>query len=537
MGLLHPSPVLYIGALPSSLPPLSSIPTISSSDSLESLTPGTLLRRWDFVSQFNSSCLKPSEIEPLRFRSDELADGVVEVLGLAVGRGAGRDAYEAVRDYLQGRQKKLGWERWEKEREEDVVWRFWDEMGREPPEGVSGLRGNDKRAMPLRAFGKEGAEPDLAEGQRVFWKYSAQIFAALMHFSLAGGFSAPKLASVLHETNYLTSAARDATYKRLLETTLFVLDAMSDMTVGTGRGWKSAMRVRLLHAQVRRRILTGKGRYNKYDVDREGLPINQADLMAVLGAFMVAPMWSLRRMGIKVSPREEAAYQVAWRHVGYYLGLDVPLLHRLYGSSFHAAESAFASLAYSIFPSGSPPSDPLTTPQYRILSAVCGRPPRGKPIGHHLELCRRLLGPGMADQLALPRGRWADRFSMEVEIWSGWALLAFGQVYAKVGAARGRRWEQKRRDWFRRVMELLVVYQLGERRTVFAWRDEGRQAEVLGKGEGEEPGMEMGKHIGVEVRTEWKALLVEMSTCVATVLALGGLGGLYCLSCVRSLYF
>lgn len=81
----------------------------------------------------------------------------------------------------------------------------------------------------------------------MFWKYSGQIFTALMHFSLAGkyhprlyppilsgdtdrnksysgGFSSPKLASVMHETNYLTSDAKEATYKRLLETTLFVLD-------------------------------------------------------------------------------------------------------------------------------------------------------------------------------------------------------------------------------------------------------------------------------------------------------------------------
>jgi len=51
---------------------------------------------------------------------------------------------------------------------------------------------------------------------------------------------------------------------------------MEDMTPGSGRGWKSAMRVRLLHAQVRKRIMGGKGRYNKYDVEKEGVPINQA---------------------------------------------------------------------------------------------------------------------------------------------------------------------------------------------------------------------------------------------------------------------
>lgn len=66
--------------------------------------------------------------------------------------------------------------------------------------------------------------PTLAEGQAVFWKYSALIYSALGHFSLAGGFSAPKLEAVMRETNYLTSGARDATHKRLLETSLHVID-------------------------------------------------------------------------------------------------------------------------------------------------------------------------------------------------------------------------------------------------------------------------------------------------------------------------
>lgn len=45
---------------------------------------------------------------------------------------------------------------------------------------------------------------------------------------LTGGFSAPKLAAVLNETGYLTSASKDATFRRLLETTLFVLDVCSN---------------------------------------------------------------------------------------------------------------------------------------------------------------------------------------------------------------------------------------------------------------------------------------------------------------------
>lgn len=47
------------------------------------------------------------------------------------------------------------------------------------------------------------------------------------------------------------------------------------MEIGTSRGWKSAVRVRILHAQVRKRIREGKGREGTYDQLLMGVPINQ----------------------------------------------------------------------------------------------------------------------------------------------------------------------------------------------------------------------------------------------------------------------
>ncbi|GAA5935307.1 oxygenase MpaB family protein [Sporobolomyces koalae] len=522
MPLLRPNPILYVGELPSPLPRLDSIEHLPSDISLlEHLEPNQLLRKWDFVSQYNQDCLKPSEIEPLRHRSDPLADQVVDVLGF-LGPATGRDAYEVVKQYVDLHVDDPG-------SDIDPVMQFWDEMNRLPPESVSGVPlgngdgGKGSGFTPLGAFESTRSEPTLAEGQRIFWKYSGQIFVALMHFSLAGGFSSPKLAAVMHETNYLTSNAREATYKRLLETTLFVLDAMEDMTVGTGRGWKSAMRVRLLHAQVRQRILKGKGRFNRYNVATDGVPINQADLLAVLGAFAVGPVWSMTRNGYSMSRRERTAYQTAWRHVGYYLGIEPALLTRYYGRTFETVESSFASLAYSIFPSGPPPSDPFSTPQYKILSAVAARPPRGKPIGHHLELCRLCIGPELSNQLALPRGTWKDYSTVEIERLLGWSLLTFGHVYSTYGGMRGKRWEERRRDLFRWIVKLLVVWQLGQRRTVFAWRDETKHGDKLGIEEGEDAGIDTGSTVGPQVKKEWRELMVEMAVVVTSVVAVGSI--------------
>lgn len=238
--------------------------------------------------------LRPSALRPLRNLSDDLADDCVDFLELKPAQ----DAFKAIQDHFELAEK-------EGTSPAEAVRRFWDHAHSEVPPEVSGFvqvdKNVDSRGDVNETYGRS-ATPDVAikrsdrygrlgsgkrhiphghrppcleEGQAVFWRYSGHIFTALMHFSLAGGFSAPNLAAVMRETNYLTSKSRDATYRRLLETTLFVLDAMADMRVGVGAGWRSAVRVRLLHAQVRRRIRLQLGVKKTYDYGVSGVPINQ----------------------------------------------------------------------------------------------------------------------------------------------------------------------------------------------------------------------------------------------------------------------
>lgn len=49
----------------------------------------------------------------------------------------------------------------------------------------------------------------------------------------------------------------------------------NDLTPVTGQGWKSAVRIRMLHATVRVRIAAKKGMKNVYDHKVDGIPINQ----------------------------------------------------------------------------------------------------------------------------------------------------------------------------------------------------------------------------------------------------------------------
>jgi hypothetical protein len=41
------------------------------------------------------------------------------------------------------------------------------------------------------------------------------------------------------------------------------------------------------------------------------------DMLATLGSFAIAPLWSLQRQGIHLTPEEEMAHVAVWRHIGW----------------------------------------------------------------------------------------------------------------------------------------------------------------------------------------------------------------------------
>lgn len=416
---------------------------------------------------------------------------------------------------------------------------FWNSVACEPPAGITArdaesdsANASDTKSVGGQDISPRGLEytceaamlrrdrhppPILSEGQAVFWRYSVDMFTSLLHFSLAGGFASARIMSVLNETGYLTSNSRDATYRRLMETTLALIDFMGDMTPLTGAGWRSAVRVRLLHAQVRVRILGGKARLNTYSVQRDGVPINQEDLAATLGGFCLAPLWCQKRLGIRLSPQEELAFLATWRHIGYYLGISPHLLQTYFNTAGKAnashAHRFFACVAFHLF-TPSIPKNPRATPTYTILHAVAHRPPNDKTTGFHCELSRFLLGPGLANQLAIPRGTWADWLAVQQHGWTSWLTASFSAVYRP-------QWEVQRQNLFRRVMYLIVCWQLGERRSTFTYKEQKdhekkvSELEQMSKEAGEGAGVEFGLQVGKQVRSQARWLFVEMGVVVA----------------------
>jgi hypothetical protein len=239
-----------------------------------------------------------------------------------------------------------------------------------------------------------------------------------------------------------------------------VLDAMNDMTPSSGIGFRSVLKVRMLHSHVRLRLLQSP----KFDADIYGIPINQEDLLATLGAFSVACIWSMERIGIYIAKEDKEAYIAAWKHIGYYMGIQPVYLERFY-RDYHAAEKHLcSSITHLLEPELGKPSGMLPL---QLLNGISNRPLYGHSIQYHAELSRLLIGDKLADVFQLPRGNlrtrvglWGSLTLMRLELW-------FGRWYRSG-------WEKERVRLMKEFVDWLVMWQVGKRqafeRTDFGYK-------------------------------------------------------------------
>lgn len=163
-------------------------------------------------------------------------------------------------------------------------------------------------------------------------------------------------------------------------------------------GWRITLKVRLIHAQVRRMILaTGR-----WDAAALGAPINQHDMAATTLLFGVILVDGLRKLGMDVLPEQAESYAHLWRWVGRVIGVDDGILP--------ASETDGTKLADLVATTMGPPDDDSRALTKALFDAAFERArtpaeveaARRRVAFGHL-LCRELVGDAMADQLEVPR--------------------------------------------------------------------------------------------------------------------------------------
>jgi len=230
--------------------------------------------------------------------------------------------------------------------------------------------------------------------------------------------------------------------RRLNETSRFVQAVCRpDGLRRHGDGLAITVKVRLMHAQVRRMIL----RSGRWDGDRWGLPINQHDMAGTQLLFSIAVLEGLRDFGFRIPSDEAESYMHLWRYVSRLIGVDPEISV--------TSELDARALAELIAATQEPPDDDsralvralLDSPQE---TAKTDEARRRAVLTTHLGqgFVRGLLGEEMADALGVPRTPW--RYAMEV---ARAATRAAEVARETVPGARGALVDAGHRYWDRVV--------------------------------------------------------------------------------------
>jgi hypothetical protein len=281
----------------------------------------------------------------------------------------------------------------------------------------------------------------IARGQDVFYRYGSACLTGLAFQSLLGGMGAARVVETLARTGaFSTKVAR----RRLYETTQMILqvsDNLESIQPG-GKGWVTTVRVRLLHASVRQRILNlEKAEPGYFNVVEWGIPINDLDSIATIATFSSTLIWqSLPRQGLFMRQREIEDYIALWRYVAHVIGCPSDWF-----ASAEAAKRMMEVLTlYEITPSET--SKVLAN---NVIASLAYTPPIHASPSMLLASARWLNGHELCDELGLPRPS-AYYYLLMVGQCLFFMVMTYGQRHSEY-------LDRRKQVWMRKAFWVMIV--------------------------------------------------------------------------------
>jgi hypothetical protein len=191
--------------------------------------------------------------------------------------------------------------------------------------------------------------------------------------------------------------------RRLAETGHFVQATARPGALRPGaEGYQTTLRVRLMHARVRR-MLQQSPRWREADW---GVPINQYDMAGTVVLFSHALLEGLAQLGVRFTREEREDLMHLWRWSGWLMGVEEELLC--------ATEAEARTLLALLQATQGPPdadsrrlADALFATPVREARTPAERAVAERTQGLGYALSRFLIGDDYADALGYPRSRWS----------------------------------------------------------------------------------------------------------------------------------
>lgn len=149
--------------------------------------------------------------------------------------------------------------------------------------------------------------------------------AGMRALAVTGLMAGYQLAAV-NQTLLATGALEKGAARRIAETTKWWIDVTEPGAMARGGdGFKSTLRVRIIHALVRHHV-SQQTTWNEADL---GKPVNQTDMQATYLGFSVVYLLGMKLVGIPLSREDKAAVMHLWRYIAWVNGVEEGLLHEL----------------------------------------------------------------------------------------------------------------------------------------------------------------------------------------------------------------
>jgi hypothetical protein len=211
--------------------------------------------------------------------------------------------------------------------------------------------------------------------------------------ALLGGYQF----SGFNKTLLRTGALEKGSNKRFAETMQWAMDVISDGGLEPlGVGYRSTIRVRLIHAFVRRHVAA----MPDWRSDEWGLPVNQTDMAATLVGAIIAPPTGAIGMGMVSSPAELDGIAHVTRYAGWLIGVQDEWLPRSFRDGVRVLYHTLTALAApdeSTKQLAVPMADDPMEWHYRTLPGLRRRIARAQ----HLSVTSGFLGPRTMRALGL----------------------------------------------------------------------------------------------------------------------------------------
>lgn len=236
-------------------------------------------------------------------------------------------------------------------------------------------------------------EASFIPGMRMFHRNSRIILGAFVGGTLVEGFS-----TNISKSFFTTGRLREQGVRRLKQNNRHMLEMFvpGGMDRG-GDGWKLSVRVRMVHAQVRR-LLTNSG---DWDFEDLGIPVSTAHLGFAITAFSARLLKHMKALGAVYNDEERASFVQVWRYSGYLMGIPETILYRDEAEALRIFEIGkmcepepdFESIAMANSLINSAP----------LLIGLTDPDERRHLAKYVYRVSRALIGKDLADQLNYPR--------------------------------------------------------------------------------------------------------------------------------------